>query len=746
MSKRIRDISGKWLNTSVFTEAATRFLERGYYCEAPYGTPDWVSYWEEELRRCKEGFEVKGKGKEVIKITGHHYFYLNYAPILRLEQISEDIDEEDIVASKKISFPDFWDGDYNFFWALEIARNGICSNKSLVPSSSYERREWYSYNRTYKQLSKSDIPEDKSEAIKAKTKRDAISQKILDRLNLFVKPNLDFLNGGYHFVVGKARRRGYSYKVGAICANTYNTVRGSLTTIGAFEKKFVDQTMDKVNDYLNFIDEHTGWSKQRLLDKRDYKKSGYIENINGINIEKGYKSQIDASRTFKDNPDAMRGIDAFQIIFEEAGAFDNLALAYNATKPSLTAGTKMTGQIIIIGTSGDLKKGTVDYADMCLNPIAYELMPFKNIWEEGKEDTDVCFFHPCSWNLEGFYDKQGNSDIEGATKWELERRAKIIANSSSQTLLQQHIQEFPLCPSDAFNIASFNIFPTNELRTQLDKVIANHLQTKMGIPVYLERVEGKVIAKPDLENKLKPIYNYIPKVDDLKGCPIIYEYPIENTPRGLYKIGYDPYRQDKGTSLASIIVYKGQYKGSYNNNTIVAEYIGRPEEADDVNRIASMLADLYNCEIMHENEVTHVKNYFRRIKRLDQLAVQPDTVISKSIKNSSVSRVYGCHMTEQLKDAGEKYIKDWLLQIKDYDENGDPVYMLETIYSIGLLEELLRYNRKGNFDRISALIQVMFQVQEEDLGKDYNVETMDNTKAMVQLFEKFKRNSLYGRF
>jgi hypothetical protein len=113
---------------------------------------------------------------------------------------------------------------------------------------------------------------------------------------------------------------------------------------------------------------------------------------------------------------------------------------------------------------------------------------------------------------------------------------------------------------------------------------------------------------------------------------VIYEYPVDNPPKGLYKIGYDPVRQDQGTSLNSIIVYKGDSDFSFKNNIIVAEYVGRPQEADDVNRIASMLGELYNAEIMYENEVTHVKNYFRRTKRLNQLALQPDTVISKNVK------------------------------------------------------------------------------------------------------------------
>jgi hypothetical protein len=255
-------------------------------------------------------------------------------------------------------------------------------------------------------------------------------------------------------------------------------------------------------------------------------------------------------------------------------------------------------------------------------------------------------------------------------------------------------------------------------------VRSEKLQFKKGQPVYLMRENGKVRVEVDLNKTLEPIITYQPKTNDLRGAVIIYEYPVQNAPRGLYKIGYDPYRQDLscGVSLGAILVYKGVYSSTSLSDILVAEYTGRPNEADDVNRIASMLADLYNTEVMHENEVTHVKNYFRRIRRLDQLAFQPDRVISANIKHSTVARVYGCHLNDKLKDGGEKYVKDWLLQVRDYDEHDTPITTIDTINSERLLEELILYNRRGNFDQVCALFQIMFQIQEEELHKDYALE------------------------
>lgn len=707
----IRNPDGFFVNTECFKEEGKHFTKYKYYTPDPWGSPGWRSYWEEQLKRCKEGYSTGG-----VKITGHHYHYLNFSPIQVAVQLSEK------VAKKINTMPDFWDGDYNYFWGLDIARYGILDVGITTP-------------------------EDKATIIAMPTleKAQALKRE-LEKLQLEIRIEPDFLTGGFHVVVGKARRKGYSYKNGAICANTYNTQEDSLTIIGAFDKKYLypKGTMGMATNYLNFMNKHTGWRKSReFVDKQDHRRASFKEMIDGVSNESGYMSEIMAL-TFKDNPDAARGKDATYVLLEEAGVFPNLTDSYMATAPGLSAGKYITGQIIIFGTGGDMEGGTIDFANMFYNPLEFGLLPIKNIWDDNAEETNCGFFHPMYWNREGYYDAQGNSDKATAIADELEVRAKILkASSNGSKVIQQRVQEHPFKPSEAFLTVSTNSFPVVELRNRLNMVDRENINVKKGQAVTLFRDDtGKVRARPDLKGELTPIWNYKPKTVDLTGAVVIYEYPTENTPKFLYKIGYDPYRQDKGTSLSSIQVYKSVHRGSVTGDSIVAEYVGRPAEADDVNRIFEMLIELYNTEGMHENEVTHVKSYFQRRKKLHLLAAQPDKVISKNIKESKVARVYGCHMNDKMKDAGEKYIKTWLLTERDTDENGDIHTNLDTINSPGLLEELILYNRKGNFDRVMSLMQVMFQVEEEDLGKEYSNSEKSDLSEEFSKFEQqlYKKN------
>jgi len=680
----VRNPDGIFINTSCFNEEARHFKKYKYYTPDPWGSPAWIEYWQKQLDYCKNGYTSGG-----VQITGNHYGYLNFGQI---KVVAPGENPESKVAKKITTFPDFWDGDYNYFHAIDVARNGC-------------------------------------------------TREYLDDLKLSIKISDEYLDGARHVVIGKSRRKGYSYKNGFVCANKYNSERGSLSIIGAFDKKYLypKGTMAMANSYLDFFNEYTGWRKARdFVNQIEHKRASYRKTVGGIFVESGYMSEIMAI-TFKDNSEAAKGKDAALVLLEEAGVFPNLIETIIATAPGLSAGKYITGQILVFGTGGDMEKGTLGFAEVFYNPDLYGFMSFENIWDEDAENTTCGFFHPVQWNMEGYYDAQGNSDIQGALAAEKDIRDHMLSRSSGSSVVQMRVQEYCTCPAEAFLTTSWNDFPIIELRQRLNKVVREKLYLKFGQPCHLIREEGVVKAKPDLIGELEPIWFNRPASDNLTGAVIIYEYPSPNPPMGLYKIGYDPYRQALGKSLGSIIVYKCIQRGSFSRNIVVAEWTGRPPDPDDANKMFEMLCELYHTQGMYENEVTHVKSYFVRRKKLNLLAAQPDLVISKAIKESITERVYGCHMNDQLKDAGEKYIKSWLIEQRDFVD-GKALTTIDMINSPGLLEQLIKYNRKGNYDRVSALIMVMFQINEEELEKEYDVEEQKEEKLLAMIDTLYRKN------
>ena len=704
----IRNKDGIWVNTEPFREAGTHFRKYGYYCSDPWGSPAWLEYWQEQLRRIIYGYESSG-----VKITGDHYFYLNFCPI----QLTEKTNTRR--ARKITDFPYFWDGDFEFFWARAIARDGIV--ESMVPK---EKLHLY----------------DKLNAEQLKKRQ----LMLLESLHLNSQIDENSLNGGLNMIIGKSRRKGYSFKNAAIGVKNYITLPEKLTIYGAYEKKYLypKGTMSMALNYINFLNDNTAWNMPSdYINKMDHKKASYKEYKNGVELEKGFRSEIMAL-TFKDNPDAARGKDAVDIFFEEAGAFGTpelLKQSYAASEDCVKDGDIKTGMITIFGTSGDIDGGTADYAHMFFHPEKYDLLPFINVFEKDEfGGQKIGFFHPVQWNMPGHMDEQGNSNIASAMESVLKDREYLEEKGATSTDLQRKAQEKPIKPSEAFAYTNVNIFPKKELEMRKNFLVANDFGKLKAQPVILYRDTDthKVRSEPDLSGKLEPITTYAYDGISKEGAVVIYEQPVPNAPRGLYKIGYDPVRQDNGTSLAAIIVYKGVMQGSYTKNCIVAEYIGRKGEPEDVHVIAELLAEYYNTKVMYENEVPDVKTYFQRRRILHLLEVQPDAVINKSVKKSKVARVYGCHMVPQLKDAGERYIKQWLVEVVDFDENNNPITNLDRINSLRLIEELIMYNKTGNFDLVSALIMCMFQVQEEVLNKEYEPkEENKNAKKLLAMME-----------
>lgn len=676
----IRNPEGIWINSDEFRREAIHFGKYGVYTNAPIGTQDYLDYWSEQHDRCVNGYSVGGS-----KITGHHYFYLNFSRI----KIETKVGNR---TKKETNFPLFWNGDYNWFWCVEIARYGMSEQEYLG-------------------------------------------------LDLDVK--IADLGGNLDLITGKARRKGFSFKNSAMLANVFVNDRETDNLILASDSAYLypKGTMSMMKSHLHFLDEHTEFRRSKLIDTQKHVVAGFKRKIQGVEIDDGRLNHVRAM-TVRDNADKGRGVDSNIIVMEEGGTFPNLIDTYEAIKPSTGTGLSRTGQILIHGTaSKDLEGNTADFIQMFYNPERWGLLPFNNIWDEDSERSTCSFFFPDFWGKPGFFDEQGNDDVKGAMKFEIDKRNKMKEKSDSSSLLG-YVIERPFNPGEAFLISVDNDFPGIELRKRLQTICQKDDRgveafKKVGDAVTLKDEGDRIVPKIDLAGNLNPIWRLDQDINHREGAVVIYEYPQSDSPFGYYKIGYDPYRHDKsqGDSFASIIVYKGMDEFTVGGDIIVAEYYGRPETYDEADAICAKLARLYNAEVMYENEITHTKDYFKNNNLLKYLSQQPQAAIDAVIKDSKVRRVYGVHMSDKLKDVGAKYVKKWLLEVRDVDEHGNEIKNLDVIWSPGLIEELIRYNRKGNFDRVSALFCLMFAI-EESPAKRREAER-DKEKLLNKLTERY---------
>ena len=708
----VRNSNGKWLNSDVFRESAITYNEKGYYTDSPEGSLSYRNYWEEERKRCIEGFSVDGW-----KITGDHYFYLNFT---RIESVNA---KDESNPFREYNFPAFWDSDYDYFWAREIARHGIVL-KELT-------------KRDIRNLTKRELEEER--------------ERVFQRLKLQCVIDKQYLNGGYNFIAGKARGKGFSFKVSGIACNNYFNRPNAVTSLLAYDESYLlhskEALFPKALYTIGFIKRETAWklgSDRIWQPASGHIRASYIEKDEyGMEYESGYMSEIICSASSV-KEDISRGRRNYEVIIEEGGTYKRrnfLIKTYMAMLPTLYSGKHKTGFATLFGTAGEENSENAesnDFNEMFMNPLQYKFLPFVNTYDKGENLEYTGYFHSNAYSMDGFIDSQGNSDIKSATDFTESERRELAKNNSSSLVIQEKIRECPLTPLEAFGFDSSSIFATEEVHAQLQKVKAIGFS---GKPVAFKWKDGKIEIKIILNPEREPITSYKRLPADLRSYPIIYEFPINNPPEGLYKIGYDPVHEDKGTSLVGILVFKTVHLHSHTKNILVAEYIGCGEKHTDNHYIAECFAEYYNCKIMYENNgALDVKDYFENKQKLHLLATEPRYTISQIVEKPSFNRVYGCNMNGPLKESAEKMVHDWLKESINIENDKlvTPVYYIQ---SQRLLEEFINYNRKGNFDLISALFMCMFYAKNEK----QDVQQELKRKKITDQLKTFYSTQLYQR-
>lgn len=713
---KLIDFTSLGIDTSLFSPAARYFNKYNKY----YDFED-EDHWKEERRRCREGYSIIGIKGITIKITGEHYEYLNYCRIKKTKDSSKLNTFFKVATTKKVDFPDFWDGDYIFYWCKYIARFGASNHLGIKDQGGITLEE-------LKELYFPDEIRIKKNFFKIKDSNG--NEKEID---YFEENNIKYTvyGSGKNLIVGKKRRGGYSYKMGNAGSRRYHFFKGATTLLGAYDNAYLldDALMTKTVECIDWIDANTPFTKRRNINLDDHKQAGRKVNVNGVEVLKGSLSQVIAT-PFRANKGALRGKDADEIYIEEAGKAPNLVDILDATMDSLGDGlNNSTGQIIIFGTGGGDNSDWEGFCEVFYNPSKYNCLEFENTWDDGALGTYCGFFVPDYWTAVGNITLNGESLTQVAKEAELEyQKVKYLDKGDARGLVARKM-EHPHSPAEAFAISGSNIFDVLTIREWRLKVEREKLHIAMSnIGKFSYKDDGSL--KFDIDNTLIPLWTY--PIDrntpNKEGAIIMWDTPLKENgtvPEDRYIIDVDSYRYDQstGSSVGAIYVkIRSSANVPFNRgDRVVAQYIGRPRTKDDFCKIAFQLADYYNAKIAYENDDQTLLDY-AKMKKLDlykYFASEFQLAFDEKIKHAKngVRRKFGVNMgtgkLNQRKYTADEYTKDWMETVRAVDIDGRVHLNLHTIYDIGLLKEWESYNpEKGNFDRQAAFRVMMLHERE----------------------------------
>lgn len=552
---------------------------------------------------------------------------------------------------------------------------------------------------------------------------------------------MDFaIRNGFHLIIDKTRRGGFSYIMAADSANKINLRPRKVQIHVAADKKYLIATgglTDFTINNLRFYETKTPFVKGILSTDKENFRLGF-KLPNGLVSPKSWNSAL-FTVSAMNNPDCAIGKDAVNVKVEELSTMENFDDFMAVTEPAMRTGSYTTGNLFCWGTatSGNMQVFEQNF----YSPKSYNFMPFENVWDKDARNEICGYFKSYAWGLQGqigdrfAMDEDGNSDIEMGLRIAFNERKKKKETAKTFADYINYLGQYALMPAESFSSATENLFSSEELMTWEER-----LRTDNAFKFYVDgwlfenngKVEFRTNARIEAEGgKYKVDYwDWIEGVprkghEDPHGCirkwfnpmNIYYETKdgkmLKGIPPGLYSISYDPVGVNKENKLItnkhshnSIKVWMNPTKYNGFKTALVAAYYGRPEKLEEADKVCLLLAKYYNCigttgvEINRGETVSN----FTKWKALKYLMKDPVQIWDTSIKGDIVSS-YGVNMgSEAKKLEGLRLLKEMLYSVIGKDELGNDVYLFQTIYDYQSILEIKKWNSVGNFDRVSEMI------------------------------------------
>jgi hypothetical protein len=442
------------------------------------------------------------------------------------------------------------------------------------------------------------------------------------------------------------------------------------------------------------------------------------------------------------NTETAAGTTAKTYVMDEVGKY-LFGQVFEAAKPAFLSEFGWRTIPILVGTGGSFDNGA-DADRFFHSPDANNFLGVI----DPKTGKKTCIFmsglyrQDCKdeWTLSDFLKKEGVIDTnksyskldkipikvsnkEKALEKILEEREKKSKDPDKQEYLKT-IMYHPLTVEECFMTSRANIFNSAAAKAQKARLLGTG-RTGSLVKLYHD---GERITH-EFTDKL-PITNYPMAAGENKDAPvIIYEFPIQNPPYGLYVAGVDPYRQGKAAysdSLGVVYIYKRMHEinSEKYQDMFVASYAARPDSQEDWNEQARLLCKYYNARILCENDELSFINYMIGKGDANLLEKQPDW-LKEIVPHTTQNRDFGISRSaEKIRTFLHSCLKKYTEEVisKEVDENGTVIKEeigIKRILDLLLLEEMIHFNDEGNFDRIVAAELAIAQALKMDpiIGK-----------------------------
>jgi hypothetical protein len=499
----------------------------------------------------------------------------------------------------------------------------------------------------------------------------------------------------------------------------------------------------KIVDCLDWIAETTPLERMRVVDRAGSTLEIQLGFKDEYGVRKGNLASVHGI-SLKDNPDKARGIRGPLIHYEEDGLFNNLEKAWNVNRKAVEDGNTTFGFMIAMGTGG-VEGGSFEGSEkLFYSPGAYNVYGIPNVFDKNANGDTLCgFFWGAYMNRKNCYDEEiGEPDVIKALIEILSDRHLVKYSSTDPSAITQKKAEECITPQDAIMRTEGTVFPVSDLKDYLETIMVRKesFLAEHYVGELVRTGDGKL--KWRLNNDKFPLRSYDKDTANREGCLEIFEMPSTNADgeiaNGRYIAGIDPIDADSGTSLFSIQVM------DLFTDRIVAEFSGRPRLAEEAYEISLRLLEFYNAVANYEKNLKGLFSYFDKKNALFRLCDTPqilkDMQMTKDMGYGNTSK--GTMANAEVNKWGRKLQADWMNTPVEDEENPGKL-KLHTLRGLAYIEECIKWNSDGNFDRVSAggMLFILREdrykrTQSAIANKDKQIETLANDKFFNRNFNQ----------